>query len=80
MTFGPHPPFRQTAHRGRRAIHFQIADIRAEVSPLKHKGVHFAAASHVVNRTPKAELRLAAFNVPCGNQLASMSEAAVGGA
>jgi predicted enzyme related to lactoylglutathione lyase len=42
--------------------------------------VRFLATPHVVNRTPKSELWLAEFTDPDGNQLALMSEVAVGGA
>jgi methylmalonyl-CoA/ethylmalonyl-CoA epimerase len=39
----------------------------------------FPSSPHIVNRTPKSELWLAEFNDPDSNQLALMSEVAVGG-
>jgi methylmalonyl-CoA/ethylmalonyl-CoA epimerase len=45
---------------------------------LQSSGVTFVAAPHVVNRTPKSELWLAEFKDPDGNQLALMSDVAVG--
>jgi methylmalonyl-CoA/ethylmalonyl-CoA epimerase len=59
-------------------IYFQVADIRAVHSELESKGVAFGAAPHLVHRTPQTELWLAEFVDPDGNQLALMSEVAVG--
>jgi methylmalonyl-CoA/ethylmalonyl-CoA epimerase len=67
----------QKAQRGS-AVYFQVPDIRAVHGELKEKGVSFAAEPHVVNRTAKSELWLAEFKDPDGNQLALMSEVAVG--
>ena len=53
---------------------------RRVFATLQGSGVQFVAAQHVVSRTPKSELWLAEFNDPDGNQLALMSEVAVGGA
>jgi methylmalonyl-CoA/ethylmalonyl-CoA epimerase len=72
-------PTGQVAQRGS-AIYFQVADIFGVFSALKDKGVAFGAEPHVVNRTPKSELWLAEFTDPDGNQLALMSELALGGA
>jgi methylmalonyl-CoA/ethylmalonyl-CoA epimerase len=72
-------PAGQKAQRGS-AIYFQVKDIQGVFAALQGNGVKFAAAPHVVNRTPKSELWLAEFNDPDGNQLALMSEVAVGGA
>ena len=69
----------QKAQRGS-AVYFQIADIHAAFSSLRDHGVRFLAEPHVVNRTPRSELWLAEFNDPDGNQLALMSEVALGGA
>jgi len=69
----------QKAQRGS-AIYFRVTDINAVFSSLKASGVQFAAGPHVVNRTPKSELWLAEFTDPDGNQLALMSEVAVGSA
>jgi predicted enzyme related to lactoylglutathione lyase len=62
------------------AIYFQVSDIRAVFSSLKDKGVRFVAEPHIVHRTPSSELWLAEFADPDGNQLALMSEVALGGA
>ena len=69
----------QKAQRGS-AIYFQVPDIHGAFSSLRGHGVRFLAEPHVVNRTPKSELWLAEFNDPDGNQLALMSEVALGGA
>lgn len=70
-------PAGQKAQRGS-AIYFQVPDIHAVFSFLKGKDVNFMAEPHVVNRTPKSELWLAEFVDPDGNQLAIMSETAIG--
>jgi predicted enzyme related to lactoylglutathione lyase len=70
-------PAGQKAQRGS-AIYFQVPDIRAVHADLKGKGVGFSADPHIVNRTPTTELWLAEFTDPDGNQLALMSEVAVG--
>jgi len=72
-------PAGQKAQRGS-AIYFQVKDIHGVFAALQGGGVKFVAAPHVVNRTPKSELWLAEFNDPDGNQLALMSEVAVGSA
>lgn len=72
-------PAGQKAQRGS-AIYFQVKDINGVFSSLRDKGVHFVATPHVVNRTPRSELWLAEFTDPDGNQLALMSDVAVGGA
>ena len=69
----------QKAQRGS-AIYFRVKDIAAVFSTLSAKGVQFVASPHIVNRTPKSELWLAEFTDPDGNQLALMSEVAVGAA
>jgi methylmalonyl-CoA/ethylmalonyl-CoA epimerase len=71
-------PAGQKAQRGS-AIYFQVADIHAVHSTLVANGVAFAAAPHLVHRSPAAELWLAEFNDPDGNPLALMSEVPVGG-
>lgn len=78
LLVGVSPPG-QKPQRGS-AIYFQVADIRAVHSFLAGKGVRFMAEPHVVHRTPKSELWLAEFTDPDGNQLALMSEVALGGA
>jgi methylmalonyl-CoA/ethylmalonyl-CoA epimerase len=69
----------QKAQRGS-AIYFQVPDIHTAFSSLRANGVRFVAEPHVVHRTPKVELWLAEFTDPDGNQLALMSEVALGGA
>jgi methylmalonyl-CoA/ethylmalonyl-CoA epimerase len=76
LLVGVMPPGHK-AQRGS-AVYFQVPDIRAVFGELKEKGVRFAAEPHVVNRTANAELWLAEFTDPDGNQLALMSEVAVG--
>ena len=75
LLVGVMPPG-QKAQRGS-AVYFQVPDIRSVFSELKEKGVPFAAQPHVVNRTAKAELWLAEFTDPDGNQLALLSEVAI---
>jgi methylmalonyl-CoA/ethylmalonyl-CoA epimerase len=77
LLVGVMPPD-QPAQRGS-AIYFQVPDIHAVYSSLSGKGVSFKAAPHLVTRTAKAELWLAEFNDPDGNQLALMSEVAIDG-
>jgi predicted enzyme related to lactoylglutathione lyase len=69
-------PSGQNAQRSS-AVYFQVPDIRAVFGELREKGVSFATQPHVVNRTAKAELWLAEFVDPDGNQLALMSEVAI---
>ena len=69
----------QEAQRGG-AIYFQVSDIQQVFASLKRAGVRFSAEPHLVNRTPTMELWLAEFTDPDGNQLALMSEVALGGA
>jgi methylmalonyl-CoA/ethylmalonyl-CoA epimerase len=73
------PPPGQKAQRGS-AIYFRVSDIKGVHAALTGQGVHFQADPHVVHRTPAAELWLAEFTDPDGNQLALMSEVAVSGA
>jgi len=72
-------PSGQKAQRGS-AIYFQVADIHGAFVSLRDNGVQFLAEPHVVNRTPKTELWLAEFADLDGNQLALMSEVALGAA
>ena len=65
----------QPAHRGS-AIYFQVPDIHAVHATLAASGVVFKQAPHVVHRTAQAELWLAEFVDPDGNQLALMGEVA----
>jgi predicted enzyme related to lactoylglutathione lyase len=61
--------------RGRGAtVYFRVADIHAVHRTLVERGVQFAAAPHVVHRTPTMELWLTEFSDPDGNHLALMSE------
>jgi methylmalonyl-CoA/ethylmalonyl-CoA epimerase len=63
----------QKAQRGS-AIYFRVSDIKGVHSTLTGQGVRFLANPHIVHRTPNAELWLAEFIDPDGNQLALMSE------
>ena len=78
LLIGVVPPG-QKAQRGS-AIYFRVKDIAAVFSTLRGKGVQFVASPHVVHHTPQSELWLAEFSDPDGNQLALMSEVAVGAA
>jgi methylmalonyl-CoA/ethylmalonyl-CoA epimerase len=78
LLIGVMPPG-QKAQRGS-AIYFTVKDIAAVFSTLSAQGVPFRQNPHVVHRTPKSELWLAEFNDPDGNQLALMSEVAIGAA
>ena len=69
----------QKAQRGS-AIYFRVSDIQAVHALLKAKGVQFLAEPHLVNRTSKAELWLAEFTDPDGNQLALLAEVSIGSA
>jgi methylmalonyl-CoA/ethylmalonyl-CoA epimerase len=73
------PPVGQPPQRGS-AIYFQVPEVAAVFSTLKARGVLFLAEPHVVHRTPNAELWLAEFQDPFGNQLALMGEVKPGGA
>ena len=66
-------PAGQSAQRGS-AIYFRVSDIQEVHTALQAKGVRFMASPHVVHRTPQAELWLAEFTDPDGNQLALMAE------
>jgi len=72
-------PAGQKAQRGS-AIYFRVKDINSVFTSLRDNGVKFVANPHIVNRTPKSELWLAEFTDPDGNQLALMSEVALGDA
>jgi len=76
LLVGVMPPG-QHAQRGS-AIYFQVPDIQAVFASLKANGVAFTADPHLVNRSPTSELWLAEFKDPDGNQLALMSEIAIG--
>lgn len=66
-------PVGSTPQRGS-AIYFQVADIHDVFQTLSGRGVQFQASPHVVHRTPTAELLLAEFKDPNGNQLALMGQ------
>lgn len=76
LLVGVAPPG-QKAQRGS-TIYFLVTDIKGVHSSLKDRAVRFLAAPHIVHRTPTAELWLAEFTDPDGNQLALMSEVAIG--
>ncbi len=72
LLVGVMPPGQGT-QRGS-AIYFKVSDIQSTFAELEAKGVEFVATPHLVNRGPKAELWLAEFKDPDGNQLALMAE------
>lgn len=72
-------PAGREAQRGS-AIYFRVPDIHDVHATLKGKGVTFKSEPHLVNRTPQAELWLAEFTDPDGNQMALMSEVTLDGA
>lgn len=63
----------EPAQRGS-GVYFQVADIHAVFETLTARGVKFQASPHVVHRTAEAELWLAEFRDPDGNQLALLSQ------
>ena len=67
------PALDQPRNRGSQ-VYFQVPDIHAVFQTLSDRGVSFGVKPHVVHRTPTAELWLAEFQDPDGNQLALMSE------
>ena len=71
-------PSGQAPQRGS-AIYFKVSDIQSTYSELEAKGVLFVATPHVVSRSPKAEVWLAEFKDPDGNQLALMAEVPIDG-
>ena len=73
------PPPGQTAQRSA-TIYFRVGDIKKVHATLTGQGVRFQSEPHMVHRTPTTELWLAEFTDPDDNQLALMSEVAVGGA
>jgi predicted enzyme related to lactoylglutathione lyase len=75
LLVGVSPPG-QKAQRSA-AIYFRVSDIKDVHATLTGQGVRFQADPHVVHRTPAAELWLAEFTDPDGNQLALMSEVAL---
>ncbi len=60
-------------------IYFKVSDIQSTDSEPEAKGARFVATPHVVNRSPKAELWLAEFKDPDGNQLALMAKVVIDG-
>jgi predicted enzyme related to lactoylglutathione lyase len=69
------PPPGQEARRSA-TIYFRVNDVNGVHATLTGHGVRFQTAPHTVHRTPSAELWLAEFTDPDGNQLALMSEVA----
>jgi methylmalonyl-CoA/ethylmalonyl-CoA epimerase len=72
------PPPGQQGQRSA-AIYFRVSDIKDAHTTLTGQGVHFQAGPHIVHRTATAELWLAEFADPDGNQLALMSEVTTSG-
>jgi catechol 2,3-dioxygenase-like lactoylglutathione lyase family enzyme len=65
------------AYRARGMLYFQVDDVDEAYTALKVRGVEFVDAPHVVHRTEDAELRMAFFTDPDGNNLALMADVPV---
>jgi predicted enzyme related to lactoylglutathione lyase len=74
LLVGVPPPGKDAARSA--TIYFRVSDITDVHTTLTGQGVRFQSAPHIVHRTPTAELWLAEFTDPDGNQLALMSEVA----
>jgi len=63
--------------RSRGVLYFTVDDIEEAHRVLAERGVAFRDGPHVVHRTEDAELHMAFFNDPDGNDLALMAEVPV---
>ena len=63
--------------RSRGVLYFTVDDIEEAHRVLAERGVAFRDGPHVVHRTEDAELHMAFFNDPDGNNLALMAEVPV---
>ena len=63
--------------RSRGVLYFAVEDIVEAHRVLAERGVAFRDGPHVVHRTEEAELHMAFFNDPDGNNLALMAEVPV---
>ena len=63
--------------RSRGVLYFTVEDIAEAHRVLAERGVAFRDGPHVVHRTEEAELHMAFFNDPDGNNLALMAEVPV---
>ena len=63
--------------RSRGVLYFTVEDIAEAHRVLAERGVAFRDSPHVVHRTEDAELYMAFFNDPDGNNLALMAEVPV---
>ena len=63
--------------RSRGVLYFTVEDIAEAHRVLAERGVAFRDGPHVVHRTEDAELHMAFFNDPDGNNLALMAEVPV---
>jgi predicted enzyme related to lactoylglutathione lyase len=77
LLVGVPPPGKDAARSA--TIYFRVSDITDVHTTLTGQGVRFQSAPHIVHRTPTAELWLAEFTDPDGNQLALMSEVMAAG-
>jgi catechol 2,3-dioxygenase-like lactoylglutathione lyase family enzyme len=66
------------AYRARGMIYFEVDDIDEAYAALEERGVEFLDAPHVVHRTGDAELRMAFFVDPDGNNLALRADVPLG--
>ncbi len=63
------PEFRSTP-----VLYFTVDDLDEAYEALRHRGVAFTDAPHVVHRTEASELRMTFFKDPDGTNLAIMQE------
>lgn len=61
------------AFRARGMLYFSVDDVDVAYEALRGRGVRFSDRPHVVHRTEDAELRMAFFADPDGNNLALMA-------
>jgi catechol 2,3-dioxygenase-like lactoylglutathione lyase family enzyme len=65
--------------RSNPVLYFRVDDLEEAFATLSERGVGFRDEPHVVNRTDDAELWMAAFTDPDGNNLVLMAERQITG-
>ena len=65
-------------YRTRGMVYFTVPDVDETYGALSERGVAFLDAPHVVHRDDHTEIRMAFFRDPDGNNLAVMTETALG--
>lgn len=60
--------------RSRSTIYFSVENLDAAYEELRERGVSFRGPPHLINKTESAELWMAFFTDPDGNNLALMTE------